>query len=139
WLAERITARWAEQMGGEDELDDASLAEMRSQAELYTALLAQEDGREVPPEDSMRFPRDDESVRRARAALTRVPLSDMALDRLIQDVPRRYDLRLAQMVGTVEPMSARTTRVCRHDQDCESGHCDRNRCEAFVRGAFTRH
>src|SRR5690606_22260270 len=32
-----------------------------------------------------------------------------------------------------------TTRVCRHDQDCESGHCDRNRCEAFVRGAFTRH
>lgn len=138
WLAERITERWAEQMGGEDELDEASLAEMRSQADLYTALLAQEDGREIAAAESMRFPRDDESVRRARAALTRVPLSDMALDRLIQDVPRRYDQRLAQLVGTVEPMSARTTQVCRQDSDCDSGYCDRNRCEAFVRGAFTR-
>ena len=142
WIAERITERWAERMGGEDEIDDESLAEMRSQADLYTSLLAREDNAETPPsaDDSMRFPRDDESVRRSRAALTRVPLSDMALDRLIQDVPRRYDQRLAQLVGTVEPMSALTPTQCRDDEDCSegSGHCERNRCEAFVRGAFTR-
>src|SRR5690606_33692596 len=111
WIAERITERWAEQMGGEEEIDDESLAEMRSQADLYTSLLAREDGAEAPPDvaESMRFPRDDEAVRRARAALTRVPLSAMALDRLIEDVPRRYDQRLEQLVGTVDPMIAVNT------------------------------
>src|SRR5690606_8393271 len=111
WIAERITERWAERMGGEEEIDDESLAEMRSQADLYTSLLASEDRAETPPsaEASMRFPRDDESVRRSRAALTRVPLSDMALDRLIQDVPRRYDQRLVHLVGTVDPMTAVNT------------------------------
>lgn len=138
WVSERITERWLERMGGEGEVTEESVAEMRSHANLYTSLLAKEVEGEVDAASSMRFPRDDETVRRVRGALTRVPLSDMALDRLIQDVPRRHDQRLAQLVGTVEPMSALSTAVCSVDADCDSGRCTNRRCEAFVRGAFTR-
>ncbi|HEY8428494.1 MAG TPA: type VI secretion system membrane subunit TssM, partial [Sandaracinaceae bacterium] len=139
WVAGRITERWVERAGGPERVDEESMAEMREHADLYTSLLAREDGREVPAEESMRFPRDDETVERVRSALTRVRLSDMALDRLIGDVPRSYDLRLRNLVGTVDPMSATLPNVrCRQDDECDSGSCLNGRCEAYVRGAFTR-
>ena len=51
WVAERITERWAERMGGEEEIDEESLAEMRSQADLYTSLLAAEETAEELAQD----------------------------------------------------------------------------------------
>ncbi len=118
WLAERIARRWIDSMGGEEEVEEDVVREMRQQAREYINLLARESGREVSPEESMRFPRDDDSVRRVRDALTRVSLTDMALERIIQDVePLNYDLRLVNLVGnTVDPM----------------------RSDGLVRGAFTR-
>ncbi len=119
WVAERITNRWVDRLGGPEEVEEETVAQMREHADLYTSLLAREDAQdEVDPERSMRFPRDDESVTRVRSALTRVRLSDMALERLIQDVDRSgYDLRLENLVGnTVHPMQS----------------------EGVVRGAFTR-
>lgn len=139
WVAERITERWVERAGGEDRVDEESMGEMRRNADLYTGLLAREDGREVAPERSMRFARDDDTVERVRSALTRVRLSEMALDRLIGDVPERHDIRLVQLVGTVDPMSATLPNSqCRQDDECDSGRCASGRCEAYVRGAFTR-
>ena len=76
-----------------------------------------EDPESVPPEQSLRFPRDDDTVQRVRRALTRVRLTDMALERIVQQIePMGYDLTLPELVGTVEPM-----------------HSD-----SRVRGAFTR-
>lgn len=139
WVAERITERWVERSGGEERVDEDSMAEMRRNADLYAGLLAREDGREVAPEQSMRFPRDDDTVDRVRSALTRVRLSEMALDRLIGDVPANYDRRLVDLVGTVDPMSATLPNAqCRQDDECGSNSCVNGRCEAYVRGAFTR-
>ncbi len=128
WLAERITTRWVDRLGGPDQVEEDTVTEMRENADLYTSLLAREDNREVDPEHSMRFPRDDETVQRVRSALTRVRLSDMALERLIQDVePSGYDLRLENLVGNTVACSPRGARdACRM------------RSDGLVRGAFTR-
>jgi type VI secretion system protein ImpL len=124
WLSSHITSRWVDAMGGDEEVTEETREEMRRHAGLFTSLLAAEDERRledptaVPPERSLRFPRDDESVQRTRRALTRVSLTEMALERIVQEVePRGYDLTLANLVGnTVPPM----------------------RSDGRVRGAFTR-
>ncbi len=124
WLSAHIAERWLESMGGEEEVEEATREEMQRQAELFTSLLAREDERRaddpdsVPPEASLRFPRDDDTVQRVRRALTRVSRTDMALERIIADIePMGYDLTLANLVGnTVRPMQS----------------------DGTVRGAFTR-
>lgn len=124
WLSEHISGRWLESMGGDEEVGVPTQEEMQRQAELFTALLAREDERRaddpssVPTEQSLRFPRDDDTVRRVRRALTRVSVTDMALERIIADIePMGYDLTLANLVGnTVRPMQS----------------------DGTVRGAFTR-
>ncbi|GAB5544727.1 MAG: type VI secretion system membrane subunit TssM [Sandaracinaceae bacterium] len=124
WLTDRITRQWFNAAGGEEEVDESEEEEMRRQAELFTSLLADEDERvaddptSVPPDASLRFPRDDDAVNRTRRALTRVSMTDMALERIIQQIaPMGYDLNLDALVGnTVRPMQS----------------------DGNVRGAFTR-
>lgn len=124
WLSAHLTRRWVEAMGGDEQVTEETREEMRRHAGLFTHLLAEEDERRrddpssVLPEESLRYPRDDDTVRRTRRALTRVSVTEMALDRIVQDVePMGYDLTLALLVGnTVPPM----------------------RSNGRVRGAFTR-
>jgi type VI secretion system protein ImpL len=119
WLARRIARQWIDAMGGEEELNDQTREEVQRHAAQYVSLLAREENDdELVPENSVRFPRDDETVARVRSALTRVSMTDMALERIIQEVePMGYDLTLVSLVGnTVTPM----------------------RSERVVRGAFTR-
>jgi type VI secretion system protein ImpL len=106
WLGRRIARQWIERIDGGDVEDDVR-EEVRRQSDQYVTLLAlEEEEEELAPEDSIRFPRDDEAVERARQALTRVSLTDMALERLISEVGELgYDLRLVDLIGnTVNPM-----------------------------------
>jgi type VI secretion system protein ImpL len=124
WLTQNIARRWVDAMGGRDRIEADTEEEMQQQAVVFTRLLADEDQRRsddpasVPPESSLRFPRDDDTVARTRRALTRVSMTEMALERIIAAIePMGYDLTLASLVGnTVDPMQS-------------DGH---------VRGAFTR-
>lgn len=140
WLADNITERWFESMGGEEELDDAAREEMNRHATLFTQLLAAEDeARESDPsafdaERSLRFPRDDDTVARVRRALTRVSATEMALERIIQEIePMGYDLTLVTLVGNT---------VARHIEEGEvrppAGQRQPWEADGLVRGAFTR-
>ncbi len=139
WLANNVTERWFESMGGEEEVDDATREEMERHATLFTELLAAEDEARVDdpdsfdPERSLRFPRDDDSVARVRRALTRVSATEMALDRIIQEIdPMGYDLTIVNLVGNT---------VARHVEDGErrsAGQRQPWEANRTVRGAFTR-
>ncbi|MFK7986010.1 MAG: type VI secretion system membrane subunit TssM [Sandaracinaceae bacterium] len=124
WLATHLQERWLEAMGGEEEVEESTQAEMQRHTELFASLLGredemrEEDPTSVPPEESLRFPRDDDTVTRSRRALTRVSVTDMALERVVADLESEgYELTLTSLIGnTVDPM----------------------RSDGLVRGAFTR-
>lgn len=124
WLAEHLQRRWLEAMGGDDQVEESTQEEMRRHTDLFANLLGHEDEERaedpanVPPDESLRFPRDDDTVTRSRRALTRVSVTDMALERIVADIePMGYELTLENLVGnTVRPM----------------------RSDGLVRGAFTR-
>lgn len=140
WLTDHITDRWYESLGGEEEVDEATRTAMQEHARLFTELLAAEDRRrEREPSSfvadrSLRFPRDDDTVARVRRALTRVSATDMALERLIQDIePMGYDLTIVELVGNT---------VARHieegDRRAPVGQRQPWEADGVVRGAFTR-
>ncbi|HJL14167.1 MAG TPA: type VI secretion system membrane subunit TssM [Sandaracinaceae bacterium LLY-WYZ-13_1] len=124
WLTDHIARRWVDAMGGDEQVTEETREEMERHARLFARLLGEEDDlrledpTNVQPEDSLRFPREDDTVERTRRALTRVSLTDMALERIIQEIePMDYGLTLANLVGnTVPPMQS----------------------DGEVRGAFTR-
>jgi len=140
WLSDNITDSWFESMGGEEEVDDATRDEMERHATLFTQLLAAEDEARVDdpdsfnPETSLRFPRDEDSVARVRRALTRVSATEMALDRIIQEIdPMGYDLTIVNLVGNT---------VARHIEPDQrrpaAGQRQPWEADGMVRGAFTR-
>jgi len=140
WLSNNIADRWFESMGGEEELGEETREEMQRHAALFTELLADEDEDRIDdpdsfdPERSLRFPRDDDTVARVRRALTRVSATDMALDRIIQEIePMVYDLTIVNLVGNT---------VARHiDEENPTRRTGQRQpweANGTVRGAFTR-
>lgn len=152
-LADRIARRWRDHLGGEDQISDEEFEQMRSHAQLYVRLLAEGD-RTRPVEDAavaagedVRFRRNTEDiVDPARAALTRVPVSDMEFSMLIQDAEGRgFDLRLEDIVGNTVatpdgPMRARgmvTGAFTRRAWDCNGAENCPHSIRAKLYGSTT--
>ncbi len=109
WLAGQLLLRWMQETG----LERGSPEAERMQAHLvsFVALL--------PEDDTLLFPRDAQTVQRARNALNRVSGESLALNQMIaQFEGRGYDLTLDRLVGTTGALEVRR--------------------EAQIRGAFTR-
>lgn len=107
WVAEQLAARWLEAAGPEAKGESKRLVETIG---VYLAALQ--------TDASLILPRDADLVRRARAALTRVPMSQRLLGLIVDAVKDEgYELNLDRMVGaTFGIVTGRNT----------------------VRGAFTR-
>lgn len=104
WVAEQLARRWARGAKGGEVPPRVMQA-----AQRYVKLAAEY--------DELSFTRDREVLKRARAALTRVPVTHRALSRIVERVAQEnYDLTLQRMIGTGGAIEA----------------------SARVRGAFTR-
>ncbi|UJR78603.1 type VI secretion system membrane subunit TssM [Sandaracinus amylolyticus] len=106
-LVEALASLWAE---SSSEARDADRTMLARHARFYLELAS-----ESP---ALYVTRDDDAVRRARLALSRLPASQVALAELVRETEGRgYDLTLQRLIGaTGAALSAR----------------------AHVRGAFTR-
>ena len=114
WLTERIVSRWGAPLLPNGELGPAPSDEernrMRAHAAFYVSLLSQQ--------PAFTFPRDASVVQRTRVALTRIPQSNLILERLIAEVdPMGFGITLRSLIGpSVAAMHGRSA----------------------IRGAFTR-
>lgn len=141
WLADHIAERWIDAIGGDEEVEAERREELERHAARFAQLLGEEDQRRaddpssVTADDSLRFPRDEDTVARTRRALTRVSMTDMALERIVQEIdPMGYDLTLTSLVGNtvardVDPTNRRPPAGRERPPMEGSGR---------VRGAFTR-
>lgn len=103
WLAERIVDRWATPAEGAPPTSDAERARMSTHATTFVSLLS--------TQPTLAFPRDAALVQRTRVALTRIPQSNLVLERLIAEMePSGFGLTLRSLVGpSVTAMSSRSS------------------------------
>jgi type VI secretion system protein ImpL len=100
WLLPRLTEPWLERVGAGTEDGKA----VKAHTTLYLRLLASD--------PSLALPRDEVLVKRSREQLQRLPLTDLALARLISDVGRDdTDLTLGSMLGGTVPELTSNRRV----------------------------
>ncbi len=98
WLVDQMVRHWThvKGSGGEANLQQA----ISRHARTYIQMLAAE------PEQ-LAFARNNNTVRAARRALNRVPVTTLELDRIVADVGREYpDQTLDDIVGGVPAMRA---------------------------------
>jgi type VI secretion system protein ImpL len=107
WIGAQVAGRFKERAVGGDPVAGEHLA---ANAELYAHLL--------PGDPTLSLPRHEELVRRVRGVLRRVPMSALAVEKLVAEADGKgYDLTLATVLG---------------------GPVASLRGNAAVRGAFTR-
>ncbi len=88
WLLPRLTGPWLERLGASSEDGKAVTAHTA----LFLRLLASD--------PTLALPRDSDLVMHARDVLKRLPLTDLALERLIADVARdESDVTLGSILG----------------------------------------
>ena len=108
WLAQQVAERWTHRWS--IAADPAAPQLIASNAELFAKLLA--------ADPALALPRYEDVVRRVRRVLQRVPLSSLALEKLVAEADAKgYDLTLTAMLGGPVPSL---------------------KSSAKVRGAFTR-
>jgi len=100
WLASSVVTRWSAANGT---TSPAERARMEAHSLFFASLLSQ-DAR-------VAFPRDVTAVQRSRVALTRVPRTNLLLERLIRDLePSGYGITLRALIGpSVTAMNARSS------------------------------
>lgn len=119
WLSDRIVEGWAAAASIPE--GDARREQMGVNSELFLTLMTSDP-------DQLAFTRDVDAVRLTRAALTRVPYANVALDRVIESADGQgYDLTLTSIIGTT--VSSYRSEVI---------GADGTRRPALIRGAFTR-
>jgi type VI secretion system protein ImpL len=100
WVLPRLTDPWLERLGANSEDGRA----VKAHTALYLRLLG--------ANAALALPRDEALVKRARDQLQRLPLTDLALERLISDVARDdTDLTLGSILGGTAPELASSRRV----------------------------
>ncbi len=100
WLLPRLTEPWLDRLGANSEDGKA----VKAHTALYLRLLG--------ADATLALPRDEALVRRAREELKRLPLTDLALERLIADVAREdADLSLGSILGGTVPELSSNRRV----------------------------
>ena len=102
WIGSQIADRWSAR--GSSGGDPVPAELIGADAELFAKLLADDAG--------LALPRYEDVVRRVRRVMQRVPLSSLALARLVGEVDGKgYDLNLATLLGGPVPVLRSTAKV----------------------------
>jgi type VI secretion system protein ImpL len=102
WIGAQIADRWSAR--GSSGADPVPAEVIGADAELFAKLLADDAG--------LALPRYEDVVRRVRRVMQRVPLSSLALARLVGEVDGKgYDITLSSLLGGPVPVLRSTAKV----------------------------
>ncbi|MFL5397686.1 MAG: type VI secretion system membrane subunit TssM, partial [Myxococcales bacterium] len=102
WIASQVVDRWAARPAAGS--DPVPAAVISADAELFAKLLAED--------PALALPRYEDLVRRLRRVLSRVPMSSLALARLVGAVEGKgYEVSLATLLGGPVPVLRSTAKV----------------------------
>jgi len=98
WMLSALSQPWIERMGGASAASKA----LQEHLSLYVQLLGSD--------ASLWFPREPQLVARSREVFKRMPLTGLALERIVSDISREEeDVSLASLVGAAPHLRAAQT------------------------------